>query len=222
MVGRVLETAVEKLTSGFVVDNFIVYAKTVSRGRFREEVNLNVYLKEDELEDRLLDIKVFYGRPPHHAPWVEFFDIKNLVSLGGKTIEYFDSVFEDKLLSIFSQATNPGASIFVEYYEDEETRRQLGAGLPPPVSRLGYKLFKLGFTWFKDWYFAEGFWEGGQKLQGEKPNDESRTRQLKEIYGEAKTFLERGQSSGEHEWYVIRAIVRAKNIISQLSEIFKQ
>ncbi|WXG39659.1 MAG: DUF1122 family protein [Candidatus Freyarchaeum deiterrae] len=219
MVGRVLETAVEKLTSGVVVGNFTVYAKTVSRGRFREEVNLDVYLKEDELETRLLVIKIFYGRLPYHTPWVELSDISSLVNLGGKTIEYFDSIFEDNLLSIFSQAIKPGASIFIEYFEDEETRRQLGAGLPPPVSRLGYKLFKLGFTWFKDWYFAEGFWEGRQKLQGEKPNDESRIRQFKQIYIEVEAFLEKEQSLGEHEWYAVRAVVRAKNIINQLKEI---
>lgn len=107
MVGRVLETAVEKLTSGVVVGNFTVYAKTVSRGRFREEVNLDVYLKEDELETRLLVIKIFYGRLPYHTPWVELSDISSLVNLGGKTIEYFDSIFEDNLLSIFSQAIKP-------------------------------------------------------------------------------------------------------------------
>lgn len=91
--------------------------------------------------------------------------------------------------------------------------------MPPPVSRLGYKLFKLGFTWFKDWYFAEGFWEGRQKLQGEKPNDESRIRQFKQIYIEVEAFLEKEQSLGEHEWYAVRAVVRAKNIINQLKEI---
>ncbi|MHA1209321.1 MAG: DUF1122 family protein [Candidatus Freyarchaeota archaeon] len=46
---------------------------------------------------------------------------------------------------------------------------------------LGYKLFQLGFTWFKDWYFAEGFWEGGVKLQGEKTNEQNRNRQLEKI-----------------------------------------
>jgi hypothetical protein len=165
---------------------------------------------------------VFYGRPPYHSPWVEFFNISNSLRFGDKTIEYFDSVFEDKLLSIFSQNLNEGESIFVEYYEDEETRRQLGGGLPPVVSRLGYKLFKLGFTWFKDWYFAEGFWEGGQKLQGEKPNDESRIRQLKEIYMEVKNFLDKEQSLDKHEWYTIRSVVRAKNILNQLNETIEK
>jgi hypothetical protein len=217
-----LENVVEQLSRGIIVEGFVVYAKRVSQARFREEVNLELYLKTGELEDCLLDAKVFYGRPPYHTPWVEMFDIKNPLKLGDKTVDYCDSNFEDKLLSVFSQALSQGESIFVEYYEDEETRRQLGAGLPPPVSRLGYKLFKLGFTWFKDWYFAEGFWEGGQKLQGEKPNAESRIRQLKEIYMGVKTFLEKEPSLDEHEWYAIRAVVRAKNILNQLNETVEQ
>ncbi len=217
-----LEDVVENLSNGMVINGLIVYAKKISRGRFREEVNLDLHLKKEKYEDRILDIKVFYGRPPYHTPWVEFYDIKKTISLGGEIIEYFDSILEDKLLSLFSKALKEGESIFVEYYDDEETRRQLGTGLPPPVSRLGYKLFELGFTWFKDWYFAEGFWEGGIKLQGEKPNEESIARQLKATYENIKTFLKKEQSAEEHEWYVIRAIVRAKNILSKLNEIFKQ
>jgi hypothetical protein len=217
-----LEDVVENLSKGIIINGFKVYNKKVSRGRFREEVNLDVYLKKDKHEDRLVDIKVFYGRPPFHTPWVELYDIKKNINLEGEIIEYFDSFLEDKLLTIFSQALKEGESIFVEYYDDEETRRQLETGLPPPISRLGYKLFELGFTWFKDWYFAEGFWEGGIKLQGEKPNEESITRQLKVIYDNVKTFLEKEQSQGEHEWYVIRAVVRAKNILTKLNEIFKK
>ncbi|MGQ9723623.1 MAG: DUF1122 family protein [Candidatus Jordarchaeum sp.] len=216
-----LKEVVEALANGIVINGFIVYSKKISKGRFREEVNLDVYLKRDEHEDRLIDIKVFYGRPPYHTAWVEFYDIKKNVNLGREIVEYFNSFLEDKLLLLFSQALNEGESIFVEYYDDEETRRQLGAGLPPPVSRLGYKLFGLGFTWFKDWYFAEGFWEGGIKLQGEKPNEESVVRQLKAIYENVKIFLEKEQIADEHEWYVIRAVVRAKNIQSKLKEFFK-
>ncbi|MEM2144861.1 MAG: DUF1122 family protein [Candidatus Jordarchaeaceae archaeon] len=214
-----LRDTIDQIIKGVAVDDYTIYAKGISRGRFREEINLRLYLKQGEVESHILDVKVFYGRPPYHSPWVEFFNISNALKLDDKSVEYFDSIFEDRILSIFSQTLKAGESIFVEYYEDEETRRQLGAGLPSPVSRLGYKLFKLGFTWFKDWYFAEGFWEGGQKLQGEKPNHESVNRQLREIHREVKTFLEKEQSLKEFDWYVVRAIVRAKNILSQLSEI---
>ncbi len=217
-----LGNVVQKMVEGLSVEDFQVYCKKVSKGRFREEENLEIYLKRKGLESRLLDVKVFHGRPPYHTPWVEFFDIRTPIVMGSETLEFFDSPVEDELLTIFSQALSGGESIFVEYYEDEETRRQLGAGLPPPVSRLGYKLFMLGFTWFKDWYFAEGFWEGGQKLQGEKPSRESKSRQLAYIYSEAKNFLEKQQSMEKHEWYQVRAVVRAKNIISLLKGSLEQ
>jgi hypothetical protein len=37
-------------------------------------------------------------------------------------------------------------------------------------------VFMFSFRWFKDWYFAEGWKEGGPKLQGEKPLNEARKR----------------------------------------------
>ncbi|MEM3588064.1 MAG: DUF1122 family protein [Candidatus Jordarchaeaceae archaeon] len=214
-----LRDAVNQVIKGVLVDDYTIYAKGISRGRFREEINMSLYVRQGEFENYVMDIKVFYGRPPYYSPWVEFFNISNVLKFDNQITEYFDSVIEDKLLSIFSQPLKERESIFVEYYEDEETRRQLGAGLPPPISRLGYKLFKLGFTWFKDWYFAEGFWEGGQKLQGEKPNAESANRQLREIYGEVKTFIDTIQKMKENDWYVVRATVRAKNILSQFNEV---
>ncbi|MEX2722812.1 MAG: DUF1122 family protein [Candidatus Freyarchaeota archaeon] len=211
-----LENVVQKMVEGLSVEGFQVYCKKVSKGRFREEENLEIYVKKEASESRLLDVKVFYGRPPYHTPWVEFFNIRTPIILGGETLEFFGSPVEGELLTVFSQALGEGECIFVEYYEDGETSKQLGAGLPPPVSRLGYKLFMLGFTWFKDWYFAEGFWEGGQKLQGEKPNRESKSRQLASIYSETKSFLEEQQRQEKHEWYQVRAVARAKNIISLL------
>jgi hypothetical protein len=60
-------------------------------------------------------------------------------------------------------------------------------------------LFRRGFTWFKDWYFPEGFMEGDQKLQAEKPIDEHasqrhRARWVREI----NVFIERaGPNPGE-------------------------
>jgi hypothetical protein len=34
-----------------------------------------------------------------------------------------------------------------------------------------------GCRWFKDWYFAEGWKEGGIKLQGEKPLNAEREKE---------------------------------------------
>ncbi|MEM1512736.1 MAG: DUF1122 family protein [Candidatus Jordarchaeales archaeon] len=207
--------AVMKLTEGIDVSGFTIKAGKVSRGRFKEEVNLDIYLSGEGGAALLLYVKAFYGRWPHYYPWVELFGFRRNVSVGGSTVKYFDSVFEDTLLSLFGGALEPGGSIFVEYQEDWETRKQLERGFPPPVSRLGYKLLELGFTWFKDWYFPEGFLEGGMKIQGDKPvSDEERARHLERVKGEIKLFLERHHL--ESEEYVVRAIGRAREILRRL------
>jgi len=210
-----LEKAVKSMIKGVVVDGLTAYAKNVSTGRFQEDVNLDVYLSGVKGEESLLYIKVFHGRKPYYRPWVEFYGISGNIKLETGLIEYFDSILEHELLSLFSQFMGPGGNIFVEYYNDEETSRQLERGFPPPVTRLGYRLFKLGFTWFKDWYFPEGFMEGGQKLQGEKPmNEEVRNRHLKETYVEAAAFLKKWEPLGINEKYIARAVERAKRILS--------
>jgi hypothetical protein len=134
--------------------------------------------------------------------------------MNNKLLIYFDSNLENTILSFFSQLLEHGESIYVEYYNDTETKKQLEANIPPTISRLGYKLFTLGFTWFKDWYFPEGFMEGNMKLQGEKPlNNTLKIEQLRKIHKEIKTFL---INTKDNEWYIIKAKERAKILISSL------
>jgi len=211
-----LEQALETTNKGLQVNDYTLYAKSVLKGRFREEVNVDIWIKKGDNETNLMFLKVFYGRPPYYKPWVEFFNIKEHVKIGNKTIDYFGSAFEDGLLQFFAQYIGPGENIFVEYDNDRETKKQLEVGFPSPVTRLGYKLFNLGFTWFKDWYFPEGFMEGDQKLQGEKPlNEESKAHHLEEISSHVKNFLER-TTEGSADWYMNGALQRAKRILEML------
>lgn len=181
-----------------------------------EEENLDIFVKKEELESRLLHIKVFYSRKPYYKPWVEFFSINAQINLEGKIINYFDSIFEYELLSLFSNFLNKGGKIFIEYYNDEETRKQLERWFPIPVTRLGYNLFKLGFTWFKDWYFPESFMEGGQKLQAEKPlNNEEKERQIMQIKNDVREFIEKLRSLNKHELYIANSIKRARSILNE-------
>jgi hypothetical protein len=211
-----LEEAIKKIIKGITINDFIIYAKRISKGRFLEEENLDICIKREKLEKHLLYIKIFHGRKPYYKPWIEFFGINTQINLGGRIINYFGSIFEYKLLSLFSKFLNKGEKIFIEYYGDEETRKQLEAGFPPAITRLGYKLFKLGFTWFKDWYFPEGFMEGEQKLQAEKPiNDEEKNRQIEQIKDEVKKFLEKTRNLNKHESYIIKSIERAKSILNK-------
>jgi len=158
---------------------------------------------------------MFLGRKPHYLPWVELFNIHNRLDIGGDTQFYLDSTYEKEIISYFSNFLDPAGRIFIEYYKDAETMYGLQSGFPPAATRLGFILFENGFTWFKDWYFPEGFMEGGQKLQGEKTSDmESRGRQLKQILNEIKAFLEKTDFSGEHDHYEMNMVERAKKILA--------
>ncbi|MCX8060060.1 MAG: DUF1122 family protein, partial [Aquificaceae bacterium] len=105
---------------------------------------------------RLLFIKAFYGRKPHWKEWVELFHVEP---------HFFGSQEEDELLRIVSRHFR---RVFVEYYEDSQTLEELRRGVPPQETRLGSKLRALGYRYFRDWYYPEGWLEGGYKLQAER------------------------------------------------------
>ncbi len=200
-----MDDAILMLKRGIQVGGLKIYAERVFPGRFPEEVNLEIHVKGG---GRLLNLKAFKGRE-FYRPWVEVFDIVPRLKVGGVEFNYFGSDAEDLVIGLFRLP--PGGRFFVEYYEDEETWREMRYGVPPPATRLGYKLFKLGYTWFKDWYYPEGFMEGGIKLQAEKPvNLEAEARHLREIRSELEMFLERGGFP--------RALERAKKILEEIRE----
>jgi len=51
-------------------------------------------------------------------------------------------------------------------------------------------VFMFRFRWFKDWYFAEGWKEGGPKLRGEKPlNGARKQANTQKIVDEVTDFV---------------------------------
>lgn len=124
----------------------------VDKGRFAEEENL--VLEKDG--KRLLVIKAFYGRKPYWKEWAELFHIDP---------SFFGSQEEQNLYELLSKHFR---RLFVEYYEDKQTLRELKEGKSPEETRLGKRLKALGYRYFRDWYYPEGWMEGGYKLQAEK------------------------------------------------------
>ncbi|RMH80665.1 MAG: DUF1122 domain-containing protein [Acidobacteria bacterium] len=124
----------------------------VEGGRFVEEENITI----GRGGKKLLYIKAFYGRRPYWKEWVELFHIEPY---------FFNSEEEDTLYSILAKHFR---RLFVEYYEDSETLRELKLGKSPENTRIGSKLRGLGYNYFRDWYYPEGWMEGGYKLQAEK------------------------------------------------------
>jgi len=185
------------------------------KGRFPEEVNYEVYVGREGVWVRLLAVKMFKGRPPFYRRWVELFHILPEVSVKGLKYVFLNSLQERELVKCLSSQLSGGEKIFIEYVYDDETYKALEAGIPTPLTRLGYMLFENGFTWFKNWYFAEGFMEGSPKIQGEKPLDENHMmRLLQEMCGEVEGFLKTAEDSvkSKTQDYYARAVERALKI----------
>lgn len=146
------EEFIRILKEGIEVNGKKLYLSKKEKGRFAEEENLTL----DLCGRRIMFVKVFYGRRPYWREWIELFHIEPV---------FFSSPFEDKIYCLISKHFR---RIFVEYYEDKETAKQLERGARVEETRLGNKLLKYGYTHLRNWYYPEGFMEGGYKLQGEK------------------------------------------------------
>ncbi len=86
--------------------------------------------------------------------------------------EYLDL----KLFKALGTIIPLGGHLMVSYEGEnnihKETRQSLSFNIPPAVTPIGYLIFKAGFQLIKDWYLAEGGFEGPRKLWGEKAPDE--------------------------------------------------
>lgn len=192
---------------GFRVGRIAIRGR-VWPGRFPEEYNIEARVESGGCSEPLFHVKVFTGRPPYYKPWVEVHSI--LSSACGIP---FGGAVEDAVLDLVSSYVGPGERVFVEYEWDPSTIQELEAGIPPALSRLGYKLLLRGFTWFKDWYYPEGFMEGGRKLQAEKPVSPAHARRhLESIASEARALMDRGAPEG-----LGRVKSRARGILLLLS-----
>jgi hypothetical protein len=212
-----LEEVVRKVSEGINVDGVRACAKNVCRCGLKGVLAFDICLQYGLEEEQLLCMAVFPGKKPHYRPWAELFCIRGSLR---SVKDYYGSAVEDAVLRLFSNSLGPGGKIYIEYYSDRETSCGLAMGFPPQVTRQGYKLFTLGFTWFKDWYFSEGGHEGGQKLQGERPLDEAaKRRQLQRIKAEVEDFLKISsdlQEEDDMQEYLPRARERAKDILNEI------
>jgi len=212
-----LNELLEKFKRGYSIGKYVLKADKVEEGRFIEEFNLKIIIQYNNMCNDLMFMKIFLGRPPHYFPWIELFNIMNKLNFGHENINFFDSDLETSLLeTIFFHLPN-GSHIFIEYINDETTRSELTIGVPPPFTRLGYKLLNVGFTWFKDWYFPEGQNEGNPKLQAEKPlSKRHMEHQLNEIEKEAKKFLLRAHKESSLKPARYRAEIVLNHILPRL------
>ena len=203
---------------GKPLNGYILHVNNISLGRFVEETNFELYLKTadgESSENSVANGKYFSGRGEFYKPWLEIYYNNHVKFKSSKTLDLSEKELDEELFKHFSTLLPPGSHIMVAYLNHKETRKGLERGVPAPATPLGHLLWKAGCTWFKDWYFAEGFWEGDIKLQGNKPlNEENRREDLLETRRELTEFLkkERGDES-----FLLSARRRAEDLLKEIA-----
>ena len=179
---------------GKKMNGYVLHVKNLSPGRFPEETNFEVFLKAQDgaiSKNSVVQGKYFSGRGKYYKPWLEIY-YENLSQFNTlKRIDLSEKALNERLFTHLLKLLPPGSHIMVAYSNHEATREGLDRGVPAAATPIGYLLWKSGCTWFKNWYFSEGFWEGDIKLQGNKPlNKDHRRKNLLEMRKELTEFLE--------------------------------
>ncbi len=200
---------IEDLKKGLKFKDFYIFADRISSGRFPEEYNIDVFLRKDKKVFFILSLKYFEGRKPFYRKWIEIFNISE---------SFFNSEIEDFFLEFISRDIKGGEKIYIEYIRDKETYDFLFKGNPVYLSRIGFKLLKLSFTWMKDFYFPEGFWEGFPKILAEKAlNDKRKIEHLMEIKKEVEKFYTENKNSKDK--LILEGIRRSEEFFKNLITI---
>ncbi len=133
-------------------------------------------------------------------PWMdlEYWEEVDIVEKSGDNIKYAlsSSGQDTKLFGYLGKLIPPGGHLMVSYEGEQkihaDTVASLSLGIPAAVTPLGHLLFKAGFQYIKDWYLAEGGFEGPRKLWGEKAPDKGwEQNYLKRTDHEIGTFLKK-------------------------------
>jgi hypothetical protein len=156
---------------------YTLHIAKVQKGAFAGVFSFSVRIDEHSIVSGL-----YYIGSKWISPWME-------IDYSPVTGAELNSVGE-ALFQLLSELIPPGGHLSVSYTDHRMTARALLAGVPPAATPLGFLLWRSGCRWFKDWYFAEGWKEGGIKLQGEKPLNEARKRvNTQKIVDELTEFL---------------------------------
>ncbi len=194
--------------------NSYSYSVKTSEGRFSNEIRFELFLASEHATSPqpVVHGRYFAGEA-YYRPWLEIHYNETIV-LNSRNLSLMEKGLDEKLFKHLSDLLPPASHIMVFYSNHPETEKALSVGVPPPATYIGYLLFQAGCTWFKDWYFPEGFMEGGVKLQGNKPlNDEHRRKALGKIKPELLQFL--NKDNGENRLF-LEAEKRGKKVLDHI------
>lgn len=206
------------------LDGFSLLPRDFKPGRTEQETYFNVFLSGDgqvSMEPVLQGL-FFMGRGEYIKAWVEFRYEPRYRFPDGTEGDLEDKGLTRALFALLGELIPPGGSMMAIYGAEthavsSNTERGLKKGFPPQVTPLGYRLWEAGMRWFKDWYFSEGWLEGGMKLQATRPLDE-KVCAAREAGAakEMESFLaaHEGKAADALE---LEALERARSILSAIS-----
>ncbi|HDS45321.1 MAG TPA: DUF1122 domain-containing protein [Methanomicrobia archaeon] len=162
-----------------------VGAHTLQVGAVQPGAFASVYSFRLQIQEHTIVSGLFYEGSRHIKPWLE---LEYMPRSGDERDPDGEALFQ-----LLAELIPPGGHLSVAYLEHKITARALISGVPAPATPIGYLLWRCGCRWYKDWYFAEGWKEGGIKLQGEKPLTEERARKnTVKIVTELTAYLNKG------------------------------
>lgn len=216
---EVLRRALE----GREIDGFRLRPRDFKPGRTERETYFNLFLEREGLPSLRPVVQGLYfmGRGEYIKAWMEF-RYEPRAEFPGAAVDLEERGLTAGLFALLGGMIPPGGSMMVIYGAEPhplsaDTERGLKRSFPPPATPLGYYLWKTGLRWFKDWYFPEGWMEGGMKLQATRPLDEGiRAERERKAREELQAFVASMEGRTKAYWEE-DALERAKEIISTLA-----
>lgn len=212
-----IQDLIDRLDAGLELPGGFIYAKSIEKGRLKEERTLNLYLRQLNDENPIMRATIFMGRAEFFKPWIDLSHIQNRLILNRKTLVYLDSDLEMRVYQLLIESIATGGKIFVEYGNDPETRIGLHAGVPVPATRIGHILYLNGLTGFNGFSRAGEVKKDKQTLQGAKAiSSSTRQRHLAAIENQVECFLRSATPSWARDPILGRALKRAQAIMESI------
>ncbi len=174
------------------------YLVKTFEGRSGSEIRFNLFLADgDDVSRKPVVYGRYFAGEGYYRPWLEI-HYNETVNFGSRKLSLMESGLDEEMFKQLSDLLPSASHIMVFYSNYPETEKALNLDVPPPATYIGYLLFIAGCAWFKDWYFPEGFMEGGVKLQGNKSLDqEHRKKALNKLKSELTDFLNKDKDESE-------------------------
>jgi len=169
-----------KALHGQALDRYRLSLEEVKRLRLSGWRGFKLYLQNPEGRlSREPVIKGIHSRGGKDGvkPWMDLDYREELeFETEGTRLSLSEVELDHKLFKALGNIIPPGGHLMVSYEGrdkiHEETVKLLSLGVPPSITPLGWLIFMAGFQLIKNWYLAEGGFEGPRKLWGEKAPDE--------------------------------------------------